>query len=97
MLDGDHGRHAVPRVRAGKIAVLFLQNAQLPGITVDHGRKARLKARQMRPALLGENIVAEAQHIFLKGVHKLERGLHFDLLRDAFKIDRIMDRRFRAV
>ena len=80
MLDGNHGRHAVARVRAGEIAVLFLKDTQLPGIAVDHGREARLKARQVRPALLGEDIVAEAQHIFLKGVHELERGLHLDLL-----------------
>ena len=51
----------------------------------------------MRAAFLRENIVAEAEYIFLKCIDKLERHFNLDLVADALKINRIMNRRLRAV
>ena len=97
MLDRHNRRHAVSRIRSCKFCIFFLQDSQLFRIAVDHLGKTRLKARQMRAALLCENIVAEAKYIFLKCIDKLERHFNLDLVADALKINWIMNRRLRAV
>ena len=97
MLDRHNRRHAVSRIRSCKFCIFFLQDSQLFRIAVDHLGKTRLKARQMRAALLCKNIVAEAEYIFLKCINKLERHFNLDLVADALKINRIMNRRLRAV
>ena len=76
----NHGRHSVSRVRTRKVGILLLQDSKLPGIAVDHGCEARLEADKVGSALLCENIVTEAEYIFLEGIDELECYLHFDIL-----------------
>jgi len=46
----------------------------------------------MGAALLGKYIVAKAQDVLLKGIHKLNGGLYLDLVHSTLKIDRIVNR-----
>ena len=50
----------------------------------------------MGAALLGENVVAEAKDIFLKGIYELNAGFYLDLVYYTLKIDGVMDRCFPA-
>lgn len=50
----------------------------------------------MGAALLGENVVAEAKDIFLKGIYELTR-FYLDLVYYTLKIDGVMDRCFSCI
>ena len=97
MLHCHNGCHSVSGICAGKIGILLLQNSQLSGIGIDQLSKSCFKANQMGAALLGKNIVAEAQNIFLKGIYKLNGNLHLDFIYFTFKINRVMNRVFSVV
>ena len=45
----------------------------------------------MGAALLGENIITEAQNVLLKGIHELEGYLHLHPVDGAFIIDWIVN------
>ena len=51
----------------------------------------------MGAALCVVYIVAEAEHIFVKFVDILERCLHLDTVRFAFKIHRLVERLFLLI
>ena len=51
----------------------------------------------MGAALLGENVVAEAKDIFLKGIYELYAGFYLDLVYYTLKIDGVMDRCFSCI
>ena len=97
MFDRDDRRHSVPDIRAGEIRILFLQDAELPGVLVHHRRKRGLESGQMRPALGVIDIVAEAEDILMEFIDILERRFHFDPVCGPFKIDRIVQRIFLLI
>ena len=92
MLDGNHRRHAVSHIRSGEIRILFLQNVQLSRVGVDDARKHGLEAGQMGSAFCVIDIVAEAQHVFVKFIHVLEGALHRNSFALPGKIDHIAHR-----
>ena len=51
----------------------------------------------MGAALLGKDVVAEAQYILLKCVHELDGGLHLHLVHGSLEIDGVVYRRFAGV
>ena len=97
MLHCHNGCHSISGICAGKVGILFLQDAQLPGIGIDQLSKSCFKTNQMGTALLGKNIVAKAQNIFFKGIYKLNRNLHFNLINLTFKINWLMNGIFSVV
>ena len=97
VLDSHNSRHAVSGVRSGKVRVLLLENTELSCIGIDELGKTGLKANQMGAAFLGKDVVAEAQDIFLKGIHKLESNLYLDLIYFLFEINRLMNDGLSAI
>ena len=91
MLDGYHGRHAVPYIGSGKIGILFFQDTDGPGIIVHDLGKGRFESGQVRSAFCVVNVIAEAQHVFPEFIDILESDLHLNAVRLAFQQDRIMD------
>ena len=87
VFQGDDAGHAVSGIGAGEIVVLFLQDPQLTGIEVYELGEFGLEARDMGAPLLGEDVVAEAVDIFLKGVHELQAHLHLGALVAVFEVD----------
>ena len=93
MTDRDDCRNTVADIRAGKVHILFLQDAELPGVRIHHLCEGGLEACQMRSAFRIIDIVAEPQHRLVEFVHILKRHLHGDMsFRLSLKIDRFTDR-----
>ena len=92
MLDGNDCRHAVSHIRSGEIQILFLQDAQLSRVGVDDIGEHGLKAGQMGASLRVIDIVAEAQHIFMKFIHVLKSDFHGNAFALAGKINDVAHR-----
>ena len=80
MLDGNHGRHAVPYIRAVEIGILVLQHPKLSGIGIHYLGELSLKAGDMRASLGIIDAVAEAQHLLVELIHILQCDLYGDPL-----------------
>ena len=72
MFDGDDGGHPGAHIRPGEILIFFLQNIQLPGVTVDDRRELRLKAGQMSSPFSVVNVIAKAQNVLVEIVRVLD-------------------------
>ena len=91
VLNGNDSRHPVSDIGTGKIRILFLEDADLAGVIIDHLGKDGLETCQMRSALRVINIVAESQDVFVEFIDKLKRGFHSDLITHSLEINDIRD------
>ena len=89
MFDRYDCRHSVPDVRAGKIAVLFLEDADLPCVVIDHLGEDSLESGQVGAALRVVDIVAEAKDVFMEFVDELECRFHGNVVAHALIINNV--------
>ena len=75
-LHRQNARQSFARVLARQIDFLFLRDAALVRILVDHARQRRTEPGQMRAAIALRNVVGEAQHVLVVAVVPPQRTLN---------------------
>ena len=80
MLYRNNGCHSVSHVKARKIGVLFLKDAEFSCVLINDRRKFGLKTGYMGTTLLGKNGITKSKDIFLKNIYKLKCYLNFYII-----------------
>src|SRR5918997_1517563 len=97
-LHRDDGREPLADVVAGEVLLLLLDEPLLARVGVDGAREGRPEAGEMRPALVGVDVVGEREYGVLEAVVPLHRDLDGPGLLLTFQVeDALVDRVLRVV